>query len=117
FAAGGVDHDALVRLEVGDRHRLGQARHRDHAIVVHDRDRIVAVGRVEDDRVGRTVAAGGAGLCAQVDRDLVHVGSGQIVDRDGVGAAQRVDLDVLDAVEVHGDVGDIAGEPRPGAVG
>src|SRR5262249_34686904 len=62
-------------------------------------------------------AAGAAGLCAQVDRDLVHVGSGQIVDGDGVGATSGVDLDVLDAVEVHGDVADVAGEPRAAAVG
>ena len=34
-----------------------------------------------------------------------------------VGAAQRVELDVLDVVEVHGDVGDVAGEPHPAAVG
>src|SRR5262249_58523121 len=95
----------------------GQARHRDHAVVVRDRDRVVAVGRVDDDRVRRAVAAGAAGLCAQVDGDLVHAGSRQIVDGDGVGATSGVDLDMLDAVEVHGDVADVAGEPRAAAVG
>ena len=34
-----------------------------------------------------------------------HVGAGQIADGDGVGAAECVEVDVLDAVEVHGDVG------------
>src|SRR5262249_48910970 len=71
----------------------------------------------EDDGVRRGVAGGAAGLCAQVDGNLVHVGSGQIVDGDGVGATSGVDLDVLDAVEVHGDVADVAGEPRAAAVG
>src|SRR6516164_3864536 len=117
LTAEAIDDDAIVRLEVGDRHRLGQARHRDDAVVVHDRDRVVAVGRIDDDRVRRAVAAGAAGLCAQVDSDLVDAGSRQIVDCDGVGTTSGVDLDVLDAVEVHGDVADVAGEPRAAAIG
>ena len=52
-------------------------------------------------------AAGGA----EVDVDLLDVGPGQVVDRDGVGAAQRVDVDRLDAVEVHRDVADVAEQP------
>ena len=45
------------------------------------------------------------------------VGAGQVVDRDVVGAAQGVELDLLDAVEIHGDVGDVAGEAHAPAVG
>ena len=45
-----------------------------------------------------------AGRRRQVEVDLGDVGAGQVVDRDGVGAAQGVEVDVLDAVEVHGDV-------------
>src|SRR5262249_44568023 len=86
---------------------------RDHAVVVRDRDHAVAVGGIDDDRVGRTIAAGAAGLCAEVDGDLAHAGSGQIVDRDGVGATSGVDLDVLDAVEVHSDVADVARHRPP----
>ena len=37
----------------------------------------------------------------QIDRHLVRVGAGQVVDRDGVGAARGIELNVLDAVEVH----------------
>ena len=47
----------------------------------------------------------------------LHVGLGQVVDRDGVGAAQGVDIDGLDVVEVHRDVADVAGEHRPPAIG
>ncbi len=47
---------------------------------------------------------------------LLHAGAGQILDGDGVGAAQGVELDLLDAVQVHGDVADIAGEPHVIAV-
>src|SRR5262249_61204081 len=100
----------------GDGDALAQTCPRDHAVVVHDRDRVVAVGRVDDDRVGRTIAASAAGLRAQVDGDLAHAGSGGIVDRDGVGATSGVDLDVLDAVEVHGDFVAVARRPLAGAV-
>ena len=62
-----------------------------HAVVAGDLDHVVAVGRVDDDGIGRTVAATAA---AQIEIDLVDVGPGQIVDRDGVGAAKRVELDV-----------------------
>jgi hypothetical protein len=39
------------------------------------------------------------------------------VDRDVVGAAERSEVHLLDAVEVHGDVGDVAREAYAGAVG
>ena len=81
------------------------------------RDHVVAVGGIDDDHVGLTVAAGAAGLCAQVDRDLVHVGSGQIVDRDRVGAAPGDDVDVFDTVDVHGHRADVADQPQSSAVG
>jgi hypothetical protein len=53
----------------------------------------------------------------EVDGDLRHVGSTKVVDRDGVGATQGVELDVLDAVEVHDDVADVPGKPHPPTVG
>ena len=52
-----IDDEMIdVFLEVGDRHGAGQARHRDHAVVVGDCDR-VAVGRVDGNRVRLTIAA------------------------------------------------------------
>ena len=44
-----------------------------------------------------------AGRRCQVDGDMPHVGPGQIVHRDGVRAAQGVEIDGLDVVEVHRD--------------
>ena len=62
-------------------------------------------------RIGRTVAGAAAGRRAEVERDLRDAGLGQIADRDVVGAAESREVDVLDAVDVHRDVGDVAGEP------
>src|SRR5262249_59637045 len=83
-------------------------------VVVGDRDR-VAVGRVDRNRVRLTIAAAGHPP-AQVDGDLPHAGSGQIVDRDVVGVlALRLELDTLDTAEIDVAVG--TGEQRPGAAG
>src|SRR5262249_27713834 len=57
------------------------------------------------------------GRRCQVDGDLRHAGTGKIVERDVVGTPQGVELDVLDAVEIHGDGADVAGEPHAAAVG
>ncbi len=48
--------------------------------------------------------------------DARDVGAGQVVDRDRVGAAERVEVDSLDAVRVHRDVPRVAEEPQPVAV-
>ena len=52
----------------------------------------------------------------EVDVDLADAGAGQVVLDDRVGAAERVQVDVLDAVDVHRDVADVAEEPEPAAV-
>src|SRR5262245_53062680 len=63
------------------------------------------------------VALAGSRRRREVEGDPRDVGSGQVVDRDGVGTAQGIDLDMLDAVEVHDDGADVARKPRPLAVG
>src|SRR5262249_45103996 len=117
--AGEPIDDELVRggVEPGDVYRGGKAEDGDPAGVTDDLDHVVAGSPVNGDLVRCAVADARAGGGLEVDIDHRPVRSAQVVDVNGVGAAQRVDLDVLDAVEVHGDVGDIAGEPRPGAVG
>ena len=57
------------------------------------------------------------GVARQVDRDLGDAGAGEVADGDVVGAAERGEVDVLDAVEIHGDVADVAGELHPPVVG
>ena len=53
----------------------------------------------------------------EIDVDFRHVGAGEIVDDDVVGAAERVELDALDVVRVHRHVGDVAEEQHAPAVG
>ena len=45
-----------------------------------------------------------------------HIRPTEIPDHDVVGAVERAEVDVLDIVEVHRDVGDVAEEPHPPAV-
>ena len=86
--------------------------------VARDLNVVVAGGAVDDDAVGRAVADAAAGHAREVDRDLRDAGAGEVVDVISVGAAERVEVDVLDAVEVHRDVADVAGETyTPVAVG
>ncbi len=99
----------VVCLEVGDRHGAGQARHCDHAVVVGDCE--VVVGRKDINGVRLTIAAAGR-PCPQVDGDLLHAGSGQILDRDVVGElALSIELDALDTGEIDGAAD--TGELRP----
>ena len=57
--------------------------------VAGDDDRVVAVGAVDDDGVGLAVAGRCPTGCARSRLTSRHVGAGQVVDGDGVGAAQR----------------------------
>ena len=48
----------------------------------------------------------------EVGLDVRHVGPAEVVDRDGVGAAERAEVDRLHVVRVHRDVGDVADEEQ-----
>ncbi len=50
---------------------------------------VAAVGAVDDHRVGRGVAGVPPIVAARLTSTCVHVGAAQVVDRDGVGAAER----------------------------
>ena len=54
---------------------------------------------------------------AEVDVDLVGIGPGEIVDRDGVGTAQSTDIDRFNVVEIHRHDADIAGHADAAAIG
>src|SRR5436190_6717768 len=81
-----------------------------------DLDRVVVVGGVDDDAVGLAVTGGAAERAGEVDVYVADVGAAQVVDGDEVGAAESVEVDPLDAVGIHRDGGDVAGESEPVAV-
>ena len=117
-AAGSVD-DELVVGSFGalDRHESRQAGHGEAGPGAADLDCIISGGAVDDDGVGLAVAGAAPGRAGEVEVDAGDAGAGQVVDGEGVGAAQGDDVDLLDAVDVHGDVADVAGQPQPTAVG
>src|SRR5205085_9516693 len=80
-------------------------------------DRVVAVGGVDDDAVDLTVARRAAEGAGEVDVHAADAGAAQIVDRDDVGAAEGVEVDALDAVGVHRDVGGATDELELASVG
>src|SRR6202035_3127769 len=117
-AGAGVDRQHVVRrLCIGDDDLLRQPGDRDRGSGRRHADLVVLGSAVDRHGVGRAVAGGTPGAAGEIDRNLRHAGSGQVADRDVVGAAQGVERDVLDAVEVHRDVADVAGERHPPVVG
>ena len=130
FERGGIDGVVAARavdrervegaLGPGERHLRRQSVDYDARAAGGDSDGVVAVRAVDDHVVRRPVTLAASRRARQIERDLLDVGAGEIVDRDGVGVrgvAQGVDLDVLDTVEVHGDGADVAGEPHPLTIG
>ncbi len=101
-------------LGAGHVHLGGQPEDRRAGGVAGHEDDVVTVGGVDDDRVRLAITAATG---RQVGVDLGHVGAAQVVDDDGVGAAEGVEVDDLDVVEIHRHVGDVAEEQHPPAVG
>ena len=116
IAAEGRNAQQIPRLEVVDHDLRGQAVDHTRAILKRERDRVVAIRAVGQDRVGLTIAGRAAERAGEIDRDLGHVGAGKVADRNLVGAAERMKLDRLDVVRVHRDRGDVADEAHPSAV-
>ncbi len=98
-------------------HRGGQSRDRDARCRAGNLDGVGPTGAVDDHGIRRTVAHTAAWNTGKVEIDLGDVGAGQVVDGDGVGAAAGGEVDPLDAVEIHRDVGHIASEENAAAVG
>src|SRR5262249_3051661 len=117
-AAEGVDSQ-LVIGPLGATHRYGGMQANDGVTRARARDlnRIRAIGAVDDDGVGRAIADATARRAGQVEVNLGDAGAREVIHGDRVGPAFGVEVDALDAVEVHGHGGHIAGEAHPRAVG
>ena len=115
-AAESVRGEHVGRLLAGDRDRRPQPGDTGLADGARaDVDGIRSGCPVLDHRVDRAVAGSVAG--GEVGADALDVGAAQVVDGERVGAAEGVDGDGLDAVGVHGDVGDVAEQAQPVTVG
>src|SRR5262249_3702683 len=102
IAAETGDVDRGVGVEVDD-DLGGAARHYQGSVLERQREDVVAAGAVDGDGVVWLV--GGAVAPGCVDVHLLDGGAGQVADRDVVGAAQRFEVDGLDAVEIYRDAG------------
>src|SRR5205807_162035 len=101
-AGQGVDHQLVLgRLGAPDVDLGRQAEGGHLARVAGHHDRVVTGGAFDGDGVGGVVAGGAARRARQVQVDRGHVGAGQVVDGDPVGAAQGDEVDLLGAVDVH----------------
>src|SRR5262249_4903422 len=81
-------------------------------------DRVVTGGAIGRHRVDRAIAGRAAERACEIDQHTTgrQISPAEVVDHDVVGAAEGVEVDPLDAVEVHDDVADVAGETHPRAV-
>src|SRR5262249_7409457 len=94
----------------------GQPGHGVAAAAARDLNDVGVVGAVEDNRVGRAVTGAGAGSAGEVEVNVGDSSTVQVVDGDRIGAATRSDVDLLDAVDIHGYVADVAGEKESSAI-
>src|SRR3954451_2847723 len=114
-AEGGRGQGVERGLVAGHRDAPGRAVDDGLAGTGGDGEAVGAIGAPRDDAVGRAV--GVAVAAAEVDVRRVEVRRLEVADGDVVGAAEGAEVRLLDAVEVHGDGGDVAGDAHARAVG
>ena len=113
-----VDDQAIVGpFAVRDVDACRKSEDRDRTSRPQHVDDVVAVRAVDGDGVRRGVAGCAADRPGEIDVDFASRRSPQVVDGHRVDAAERIDVEGLDVVDVHDDVAEIAGEQRAPAVG
>src|SRR5262249_7298196 len=108
------DDDAIVGFRIGNRDACGKTGDIDGPTRRSYGDRVVAYRSIGDQLISRTVAA--ATVRPKDEVDLSETGAAHIVDGDDIDAAQRAKRNRLDAVQVHGDAGNVAGEADASAI-
>ena len=89
--------------EPGDGHRSVRSR---------DDDGVVAVRALDSDGVDGSVAGAARRGAFEVAVECREVGAGHVVNPHVVDAGERGEVDLLDVVEVHDDVAEVAEEPN-----
>src|SRR5262249_14428888 len=114
----GVDCELVARaITSRDVHRSRQARYRDAGRRTGDFDVVGAGGAVDDDGVGLAVADAAAWCAFEVKVYCGDVGAGQVANGDVVSAPLGVEVDALNAIEVHRHGGHVAEETDTCAIG
>src|SRR5262249_61373510 len=90
----GVDVEVVGRFRVLDRDRRGQSRDISSRAVPLDADVVDTVGAVDVHAVERAVGA------AEIQVGLGHVRPGQVLDQNGVGSGESVEVNGLDVIRV-----------------
>ena len=93
-AADTQDEELVGRLLMLDRDLCVEAGHGDAGRVAGCGDRIVQGSAGHDDAVGLAVTRDAAERAREVDVEVLDVGAAEVVDRDRVGAAERVEVDL-----------------------
>src|SRR5262249_2749859 len=106
------DECVIGPFGAGDVHGSRQSSYGDRGSLADDIDGVVGAGAVDDHRVRLTVARATARRGLQVDVHLSDIGSGQVADGDGVGAAAGREIHALGAGHIHDDVGHVACEAQ-----
>ena len=121
--AGGVD-DVVTAQRIEDQPVLGirgeqvrrrlETEDRDTAGITRNPKHVVALGGVH--RNGVDLQVGSPRRASQVDVDRRDIRSAEVADNNAVAATQRMEVDRLDIVQVHGDGGDVAEEAGAPAI-
>src|SRR5581483_6586954 len=103
-------------LGAGDVHLSGQAGDRHAFGVTGQSHNVVPVGAVDIDGVCLAVARAAPGRAREIEVHVGDPGADQAGDGEGVRAAPGSHVDLLDAVDVHGHVAEVADQTQPVAV-
>src|SRR4030095_4058452 len=79
---------------------------RDDTARLGQTDGVVGVAGLDPDAVDRTIADAG-GSVGQIDRHQLYVGAAEVVDPDGIGVAECLELDALDVIQRHTAAADV----------
>src|SRR5262249_30404545 len=111
------DEGVVGRFGAGDVDRGRESEDGHRVACAEDVDDVVAVRAVDGDDVGGGLAGAAADGAGEADIERGEAGAGEAVDGDVVDAAESVEVDAFETVDVHRDIADVACEFDALAVG
>ena len=105
------DGELVTRVVMLNGDHRPKAGNGDARCVAADRDRVVRIRAVHLDAVVLTVAGRPTRGAGEIEVQVRELRALQIVDGDDVGPAESVEIDPLEAREIHRHVSDVTGKP------